>query len=64
MAHRNERIARALNTLQAIKAAVVAMHGPEDVREYPEHAQRDVDRVVQLYCAENMADALSYLQRE
>lgn len=64
MAHRNEHIARALDALQAIKAAVVALHGPDDIANHPEHAQRDVDRVVQLYCAENTADALSYLQRE
>lgn len=60
MAHRAILIERALATLEAIEKAVSENTSNVNPAQY----QARVDNAVRIYCAENVADALSHLQRE
>ena len=56
--HRNERIALALSTLQAIEAAVMAQaNDPTTATLTAEQLQARVNNTVRIYCAHEVATA-------
>lgn len=54
--HRNERIAQAISTLQAIEKAVEAVMADPTTTHIPDR-QAYIDNVVRLYCASDVASA-------
>lgn len=66
--HRNERIAQAISTLQAIEAAVAVRFGGTcraEIRDmHKAEFDRTVDNVVRLYASSEQADATHALRLE